>query len=166
MSFDALRWAAQQKLRPSQKLVLWSLADALNRNCTTAWPSVDAICAFTGLNKKTVIKALDELEEMRLISEAGRTGRTRQVKRYRLHLERGPHPEPFQKRNCSGNSCEESQNRNTEPGIGTKNKKAVDNSDHLRIPPRRGSTTGRDGLSIGSIVNGICNLARLNQDGD
>lgn len=90
MSWETQSWAAKQ--RPgsaSAKLVLLGLASCADaHHC--AYPSVDWLCEFGDLNRKTVIAALQRLEEglCPLIEDTGeRRGRTKQVKVYRLRAD-------------------------------------------------------------------------------
>lgn len=69
MSVDATRWAWQQKLPASRKLVLLSLADRASED-HTAWPSVQRLADDTGLDRKTVMEAISELERDGLIEPA------------------------------------------------------------------------------------------------
>lgn len=129
MSWETQSWAGKQ--RPgsaSAKLVLLGLASCADAN-HCAYPSVDWLCEFGDLNRKTVIAALQRLEEgmFPLIEDTGeRRGRTGQVKVYRLAAnaagagadpksETVPKVEQFQKRNSSGFGRKESQKRDTEP---------------------------------------------------
>lgn len=133
MSWETQSWAATQ--RPgsaSAKLVLLGLASCADAN-HCAYPSIDWLCEFSDLNRKTVISALQRLEDgaSALIEDTGeRRGRTRQVKVYRLKAatvyrasslhtdpaaETGPKPERSRKRNSSGFSRKQSQNWDTEP---------------------------------------------------
>lgn len=61
MSVDATRWAWQQPVKPSQKLVLLTLADRADEyfNC---YPSISRMVNDTGLDRKTIIRALQSLE--------------------------------------------------------------------------------------------------------
>lgn len=125
MSWETQSWAAKQ--RPgsaSAKLVLLGLASCADaHHC--AYPSVDWLCEFGDLNRKTVIAALQRLEEglCPFIEDTGeRRGRTKQVKVYRLKAEHCgaakatvPKTGQSQKRNSSGSSSKESQKRDTEP---------------------------------------------------
>lgn len=130
MSWETQAWAGKQ--RPgsaSAKLVLLGLASCADAN-HCAFPSVQWLCDFGDLNRKTVIAALQRLEEgmFPLIEDTGeRRGRTGQVKVYRLAAARVenasldpagetvPKTEPSQKRNSSGSGGEASQKRDTEP---------------------------------------------------
>jgi hypothetical protein len=134
MSWETQAWAAKQ--RPgsaSAKLVLLGLASCADAN-HCAWPSVQWLCDFSDLNRKTVIAALQRLERgmFPMIEDSGaRRGRTSQVKVYRLAAldvtnnaapvrsdpagESVPKPEPSQKRNSSGSGFKASQKRDTEP---------------------------------------------------
>jgi hypothetical protein len=92
----AIGWAFQQPIAYSSwKFVLVALADA----CSDEWESwtcIETIAAKTGLNRKTIIGALDQLEKLKVIEDTGkRVGRTQQVKVYRLKGEES------QKRNSS-----------------------------------------------------------------
>jgi hypothetical protein len=116
MSFDALAWAGKCKPGTApRKLVLLALADRHNTEENASRPSTAWIADWTGLNRKTVIAALDELERSNLISDTGRrSGETGQIKVYSLHLESVPKTEQFQKRNSSTFSSKESQKRDTD----------------------------------------------------
>lgn len=138
MSWETQSWAAKQ--RPgsaSAKLVLLGLASCADQN-HCAFPSVQWLCDFSDLNRKTVISALQRLEDgmFPLIADTGeRRGRTGQVKVYRLSVlerpnngvildqdpaslpaeETVPKVEQFQKRNSSVSGSKQSQKRDTEP---------------------------------------------------
>jgi hypothetical protein len=87
MSIEAMLWAFKQSLdRSAEKLVLLELSNHAGTD-NTAWPSLVRICNQTGLNRKTVISALDGLEEKQLIRDTGeRKGASLQIKVYRLSL--------------------------------------------------------------------------------
>ena len=96
MSWETQSWAAKQ--RPgsaSAKLVLLGLASCADAN-HCAFPSIQWLCDFSDLNRKTVIAALQRLEDgmFPLIEDTGeRRGRTLQVKVYRLAVnEHGREP--------------------------------------------------------------------------
>src|SRR5688572_24129247 len=76
-----MAFVLSQDIRPSQtKFVLLAIADNANER-GIAWPSVDAICAKTSQDRKTVIASLAELERLNLIRDTGeRRGSTGQVK--------------------------------------------------------------------------------------
>jgi len=129
MSWETQSWAAKQ--RPgsaSAKLVLLGLASCADAN-HCAFPSIQWLCDFSDLNRKTVIAALQRLEDgmFPMITDTGeRRGRTGQVKVYRLAAgaegaasdpvsETVPKTEQFQNRNSSAFSGKESQKRDTEP---------------------------------------------------
>lgn len=116
MSFDALAWAARASgLRPAEKLVLLGLAECADRHTYEAHPSIAALVEFGGLNRKTVIAALDTLGTKGLIAETGEcVGKTKQVKVYRLSLETVPKTERSPKRNSSTFSVKQSQKRDTD----------------------------------------------------
>lgn len=92
MSLDASVWAWKVEmptkkggaLKPLKKLVLLSLADrASEDHC--AYPSMSRLVEDTEMDRKTVLKIIDELIEDGLIADTGeRKGRTKQVKVYQL----------------------------------------------------------------------------------
>jgi len=92
VSLDATIWVwkVRQKqkkggsLKPLKKLVLLSLADrASEDHC--AYPSMARLVEDTEMDRKTVLKIIDELIEDGLIVDTGeRKGRTKQVKVYQL----------------------------------------------------------------------------------
>lgn len=117
MSFDALAWAGKcQPGSAPRKLVLLALADRHNPESNLSYPSIAWLTEWTGLNRKTIIAALDDMERTGLISDSGkRVGKTGQVKAYTLHIETVPKAEQFQKRNSTVFSAKQYQKRDTEP---------------------------------------------------
>lgn len=73
MSLDATRWAWQQQLRASAKLVLLSLADRADEN-HRCYPSITRLKSDTGLHSETISDAIKELESLRLIAVQRVTG--------------------------------------------------------------------------------------------
>lgn len=88
MSIDATRWAwRQQGLRPSDKLVLLSMADRAGED-HTCFPSKPRLEQDTGLDRKTIIKCWERLQESGLIHDTEkRVGHTGQVIVWQLNLE-------------------------------------------------------------------------------
>lgn len=86
MNNAAVKWAAsQQPPQAADKLALWALAHHAEVKTLRAWPSVAAICAFTGLKRKVVLASVSRLERAGLIEDTGdREGRTRQIRVFRL----------------------------------------------------------------------------------
>jgi predicted transcriptional regulator len=85
MSLAAISWVFCKDIRPlSLKVVMIALAD--NAGPTgEAWPSLSVISRKCSLDRRTVIRALDELENRGLITDTGRrTGRTSRIKIYKL----------------------------------------------------------------------------------
>lgn len=80
-------WAFKQNPdRSAEKLVLLELSNHAGTD-NTAWPSLARICERTGLNRKTVISALDSLESKGYLSDTReRKGGTQQIKVYKLSL--------------------------------------------------------------------------------
>jgi hypothetical protein len=128
MSLNATLWAWSQKLTAPQKLILLSLADRAGEN-HEAWPSIARLELDTGLNRKTIMGHLQNLQDMGLITEVGKVGVTQRVKKYQLNGvgERGemvPKLEQSQKRNDTKNgtingtengTIKQSQKRYSEP---------------------------------------------------
>lgn len=92
MNRRAVQWAAEQRVpRPADKLVLWALAHHADLKAFRAWPSIAAMTAFTGLNRKQIIAGLDRLEASGRISDTKeRQGRTKQIKVYLIAVEQAP----------------------------------------------------------------------------
>jgi hypothetical protein len=87
MSLDATRWAWQQRIKPaSLKLLLLALADRASPDSGfECFPTIDRLCADTGLDRKTIIDALDRLASVGLIVDTGkRVGATKRTPVYRL----------------------------------------------------------------------------------
>lgn len=99
MSRRAVDWVTWMRpTYPADKLVLFALADAANDKTLTAYPSIKAIVAFTGLERKRVIGSLARLSATGLILDTGeRVGRTKQVKVWRVNAVAGrvPWRDPF-----------------------------------------------------------------------
>lgn len=73
MSVDATRWAWKQKITPTQKLALLSLADRANE-ANECWPSIARLEADTGLDRKTILKAISAMVDAAILmvkKEAG-----------------------------------------------------------------------------------------------
>lgn len=73
MSIDATIWAWRQKLSPTQKLILLSMADRAGEDYT-CWPSNTRLCIDTGLNRKTVYAVIAQLVGMGLIVRSKNDG--------------------------------------------------------------------------------------------
>jgi len=117
MSFVALAWASQQKLdRPSDKLILLAYANCFNEESGFAYPSVQWLCDFSSLNRKTVIQAVARLEESGFLEDTGRrVGSTKQVKVYTVivgEIKTVPKRGPLKSTTFSD---KESRFRDTEP---------------------------------------------------
>lgn len=87
MSLDAMLWALNTRVgRAAKKLTLIALAERAGTSAT-AWPSIAWIAEKAELDRKTVISALDSLQESGLISDTGeRKGVTGGVKVYKLNM--------------------------------------------------------------------------------
>ncbi|WP_269915530.1 helix-turn-helix domain-containing protein [Acinetobacter sp. HY1485] len=83
MSLDATTWAWKAPVETSsQRVVLLSMADRAGED-HTAYPSVARLAKDCVLNRKTVMKVADQLEELGLLQDTGKT-RGNGVKVYRL----------------------------------------------------------------------------------
>ena len=93
MSDELVIWAARQRCgSPAAKAVLTALSD-ISRHATgpIAWPSVATIAEHAEVNPKTVVVALRQLVERKLIVDTGRRhGRTGQVIEWMIGPERLP----------------------------------------------------------------------------
>jgi len=71
MSLDASNWAWKANVKnASQRIVLLSLADRAGET-HRCYPSVRRLVEDTKLNRKTIIKVLDELELLKLVKDTG-----------------------------------------------------------------------------------------------
>lgn len=85
MSWPAVAWALGQKAPSSgAKFLLVVLADNAGAEHWRSFPSVAYLVDTTQQDRKTVLKNLRALEEAALIVPDGKTGRTGQVKVWRL----------------------------------------------------------------------------------
>jgi GntR family transcriptional regulator len=73
MSAEHVGWAFRQKgLTPTRKLVLVALADRCNKDTLRCHPSIRKLADDTGLNPRTVERALTDLEDDGLIQRIAR----------------------------------------------------------------------------------------------
>lgn len=137
MSFVALAWASKYRAESAAiKLVLLAFADRHNEETGCAYPSIKWLCEFSSLNRKTVIAAIDKLEAAGVLTDSGeRTGDTKQIKVYRLHIETVPKTEPSQKRNSTENSAKQSQKRDTDTITEPYSSEAKASSDKVELKP-------------------------------
>ena len=90
MSCNHYRWAWAQPLKGNRLLVLLNLAERANED-GQCYPSIARITQDTGLNRKTVIAALQDLEAAGLICKRKETGTST---RYLLNLTSQGEPVP------------------------------------------------------------------------
>ncbi|ENV94186.1 hypothetical protein F937_03590 [Acinetobacter calcoaceticus ANC 3680] len=123
MSLDATVWAwktrQRQKvggaLKPLKKLVLLSLADRAGET-HECYPSIARLVEDTEMDRKTVLKIIDELIEDGFIIDTGkREGRTKQVKVYLLIGVKGRETVPTTVHFNTGNDDLNSTNNGTVP---------------------------------------------------
>ncbi|MBJ8432864.1 helix-turn-helix domain-containing protein [Acinetobacter pittii] len=123
MSLDATIWAwkTRQKqkaggaLKPLKKLVLLSLADRAGET-HECYPSIARLVDDTEMDRKTVLKIIDELIEDGFIIDTGkREGKTKQVKVYLLIGVKGRETVPTTVHFDTGNDDLNSTNNGTVP---------------------------------------------------
>lgn len=69
-----MNWAFETEAKGPAKLVLLSLAHHWNEKGKASWPGLNRIAHETALGRRTVIRAIDKLEELDLIEKATREG--------------------------------------------------------------------------------------------
>lgn len=93
MSYDAERWARQQKTGNARaKFVLLMLANYLNDETGKCCPSIARLCEDTEMTESTVLKATKHLVSIGLISKKLVTTRTGRCCYYTLNFENGVAP--------------------------------------------------------------------------
>lgn len=103
MSLDATRWAWQQAVRPTHKLVLLSLADRADEN-HECHPSIGRLEEDTGLYRETIMEAVAAMEASGILYVDRLVGRGN---RYRLIGVQGRHDQSGKAdRSCSSNQSE------------------------------------------------------------
>lgn len=85
MGMEALQWCRPVQCSPTQKVVLWALADQANDRTAEAWPSIAGLMEATCLSERSVRGALRELEVLGLIMTTPGGGRYR-TSVYRLAM--------------------------------------------------------------------------------
>jgi DNA-binding IclR family transcriptional regulator len=87
MSFQAMAWAVRQKAPTKAKFLLIILANyADDKN--QCWPSIQTLCADTGIPRSTLKLYLEKLVKLGLIEKAKRSrGVLQTSNRYTLKME-------------------------------------------------------------------------------
>jgi DNA-binding transcriptional regulator YhcF (GntR family) len=67
MSFQAIAWAFKQPAKTAEKFLLIAVANYADER-GHAWPSVERLCADTGMSRATVQRSLKKLEKGGFIS--------------------------------------------------------------------------------------------------
>lgn len=147
MSLDATIWAWRADVKTSpQRVVLLSLADRAGES-HRCYPSVTRLVEDTKLNRKTVMKVLDDLELMRLIKDTGEF-RGNGVKVYQLLGVSGR--EDNQTNGSSGPENGTSAKNGTSSFSGTGSKNGTSPKNGTATSPKNGTET--------STENGTQNL--------
>jgi hypothetical protein len=119
MSAKATFWAWQQRVKSSHKLVLLALANCHNESTNQCNPSISFIADSTGMNRKTVMNSLAELEKNGLIILVKKYGSSNHYKlKTSTNLGTGSHKESSTK-NGTGGDGESGTNLGTSTKNGT-----------------------------------------------
>ncbi|NUF34707.1 helix-turn-helix domain-containing protein [Acinetobacter oleivorans] len=135
MSLDATIWAFKAEVKTSsQRLVLLALADRAGES-HKCYPSIKRMVKDTVLNRKTVIKVLDELEAISLIRFTGEiTGNG--VKVYQLIGVMGR-----EENDLTSPKKGTSTNNGTSPNFGTGSKNGTSTNNGTATSPKNGTET-------------------------
>lgn len=135
MSLDATIWAFKAEVKTSsQRLVLLALADRAGES-HKCYPSIKRMVKDTVLNRKTVIKVLDELEAISLIRFTGEiTGNG--VKVYQLIGVMGR-----EEADLTSPKKGTSTNNGTSPNFGTGSKNGTSTNNGTATSPKNGTET-------------------------
>ena len=160
MSLDATNWAwrVRQKqkkggsLKPLKKLVLLSLADRAGED-HCAYPSMSRLVEDTEMDRKTVLKIIDELIEDGIIVDTGeRKGRTKQVKVYRLLGVTGRETVPVLAHFNAENDQLKSPNNGTVPTM----EQSQQSAERVPTIPLKGTNVGTRNLLKNLSMNLSC----------
>lgn len=135
MSLDATIWAFKAEVKTSsQRLVLLALADRAGES-HKCYPSIKRMVKDTVLNRKTIIKVLDELEAISLIKFTGEiTGNG--VKVYQLIGVMGR-----EENDLTSPKNGTSTNNGTSPNFGTGSKNGTSTNNGTATSPKNGTET-------------------------
>lgn len=87
MSFPAIRWSTQQDLPAMQKIVLLMIANRINTDSGTCFPSLDTLAKDCGMTRRSVINQVAKLEIAGLLHvERSTEDGVKQQNTYRLLL--------------------------------------------------------------------------------
>ena len=65
MSINALNWVAQHSAsKVNDRLVLFGIADAADRNGHNAWPTIETLAEFANVDRRTVQRAIAALRDL------------------------------------------------------------------------------------------------------
>jgi Helix-turn-helix domain len=84
MSYALVERAIHTKIGPTEKLILITMANFANTDGTSCYPSLEKITELTGLSRRTVIRGINKLAELRLLRRClrGIKGRATQYQLY------------------------------------------------------------------------------------
>ena len=91
MSFQAMTWAVEQELPAMQKIVLLMLANRTNHDTGLCFPSHDTLAKECGMDRRSVIRQIEKLELVGLLSVIRSTNDKgeKNANRYKLNLTGG-----------------------------------------------------------------------------
>ena len=93
MSFPAIRWSTQQDLPAMQKIVLLMIANRINTDSGTCFPSLDTLAKDCGMTRRSVINQVAKLEIAGLLHvERSTEDGVKQQNTYRLLLSASERP--------------------------------------------------------------------------
>lgn len=89
MSWGAVAAVLKKRVgNSSLKLVLLHFSERMNEETKLAWPSVTDSVQRTELDRKTVLKKIEELAALRILVDTGkRTGKTKQIVVWKVDLD-------------------------------------------------------------------------------
>ena len=122
MSAKATFWAWRQDVKSTAKLTLLALANCHNESNDRCDPSVTYLSKSTGLNRKTVMNSIQNLEDCGLILPQRSIGQSTE---YRLNFNAATSAEngttTSTKNNTTGSNLTSTKTGSTENGTSTKN---------------------------------------------
>lgn len=171
MSFEAVNWAVKlkdERLTSSKKFLLVIMGNYCNEN-GYSYPSAKRLEDDTCMDRKTILKALTELEKEGFITDTGkRCGVTKQVRVYTLNVN-GPKNGtiPIFPRNDPNFPEERSQNWDTEPSVEpSRNHQRGDSNES---PPLKAPKKERQRMqkpNMGECMNEACGMGMTALEGE
>ena len=131
MSLEAMTWAIGiEGIKPPQKLVLLLLANRHNKDTGMCYPSIQRICVESGMHRATVIRAVNALEKMGLLSIKKTFGK---VNYYRLHTSITERP-VAESDPCQSDTTPVAESDHTSRSVRPEPKRTVKNPKNRKTP--------------------------------